>query len=178
MLENKESNFKFSDKLKLYFKLGFNFILNFFILLILFVGIYDISILNSLQSIYLILAVIDWICITTYYFIKLISIPLDNLPSIKYCSKFWNIFHIPAFILIFIGVIYDLFKVFSSSGLSGIFMYYLLFIIICGLFICFSLNDFKNIEKQYQLSKDGNISYQLNKLHEEEMKDARSFKIE
>ena len=175
MLENKNKKFKCSDKTKIYLKLCFNFLLNFLILLILLCGIYDISILNIIQSTYLILAIIDWICITTYNLIKIVLMPLGKLPPIKYCFKLWIIFYIPSFILMFIGVVYDIFKVFLTSGISGVIMYYLLFVFACILFVCFAINDHKNIEKQYQLSKE---KVNPSQLREEEMQDVSNFKKE
>ena len=59
-------------------------------------------------------------------------------------KKIWKFIHLSGFIIIGIALIYDLFKVSATSGVGGLVIYYLIFLIICTIFVIFAILDYWN----------------------------------
>ena len=69
-------------------------------------------------------------------------------------KKIWLFIHIPAIIIIGIALIYDLFKVPSTSGIGGLIMYYFIMFCCCLFFIISSIKDYKGIQSQIDLAQN------------------------
>ena len=131
-------------------------LINLFILIILLLSCYDISILNFIQKVYLILTVINWILLLCYCFYKLYLIYFGKLSEEYSPKKIWKIVHLPGFIIIGIALIYDLFKVPATSGVAGLVIYYLIFLIV----------DYCGIKSQIEMSLNKSERFPLNEEHE------------
>ena len=141
-------------------------LINLFILIILLLSCYDISILNFIQKVYLILTVINWILLLCYCFYKLYLIYFGKLSEEYSPKKIWKIVHLPGFIIIGIALIYDLYKVPATSGVAGLVIYYLIFLIICAIFVIFSILDYCGIKSQIEMSLNKSERFPLNEEHE------------
>ena len=148
-------------------------LINIFFLLILLLSTYNISILNWYQYIYLILSIIIWILLIIYSITKLFLIIFGKFSQNYSPKKLWLFIHIPALIIIGIALLYDLYKVTSTSGIVGLLMYYFIMSLLFVLFITSSLIDFFGIQNQIDLAQnklkvplqeesDANISKKIN----------------
>ena len=102
---------------------------------------------------YLIASIIIWIILIIYYIYKLIFIFLGKFSDEYYQKKIWKFIHFPPYIIIAIALIYDLVRVPFKSGSVGWLLYYILFFIICVIFVILCNFDFFGIGKQVELSK-------------------------
>ncbi len=159
----------YKSKCCIYSLLIFYALINLFILIILLLSCYDISILNFIQKVYLILAVINWILLPFYCFYKFYLIYFGKLSEEYSPKKIWKLIHLPGFIIIGIALIYDLFKVSATSGVAGLVIYYLIFLIVCAIFVIFAILDYCGIKSQIEISLNKSERFPLNEEHE--MKD-------
>ena len=159
----------YKSKCCIYSLLIFYALINLFILIILLLSCYDISILSFFQKVYLILAVINWIVLLFYCFYKLYLLYFGKLSEEYSPKKIWKLIHLPGFVIIGIALIYDLFIVPDKSGVVGLVIYYLIFLIICAIFIVFAILDFFGIKSQIEMSLNKSQRFPLNEEHE--MKD-------
>ena len=129
--------------------------------------------MNWYQYIYFVLSIINWIILIIYSIAKLFLIIFGKFSQNYYPKKIWLFTHIPALIIIGIALIYDLYKVTSTSGIVGLIMYYFIISLFCILFITSSLTDLYGIQNQIDLSQnklqiplkeesDANISKKIN----------------
>ena len=156
----------YRSKCCIYSLLIFYALINLFILIILLLSCYDISILNFIQKVYLILAVINWILLPFYCFYKFYLIYFGKLSEEYSPKKIWKLIHLPGFIIIGIALIYDLFKVSATSGVAGLVIYYLIFLIVCANFIIFAILDYCGIKSQIEMSLNKSERFPLNEEHE------------
>ena len=161
------------SKFCIYFSIVGHMLINIFFLVILLLSTYNISILNWYQYIYFVLSIINWIILIIYSIAKLFLITFGKFSQNYYPKKIWLFTHIPALIIIGIALIYDLYKVTSTSGIVGLIMYYFIISLFCILFITSSLTDLYGIQNQIDLSQnklqiplkeesDANISKKIN----------------
>ena len=122
-------------------------------LAVLLLSCYDIKILKPYQKIYLIISIITWIIIIISSIMKLFLIIFGKFSQAFYPKTIWLLTNIPAFLIIGIALIYDFFKVTSSSGIPGLFMYYFFTVIILTLIIISSIKDFCGIQSQIDISQ-------------------------
>ena len=129
--------------------------------------------MNWYQYIYLILSIIIWILLIIYSITKLFLIIFGKFSQNYSPKKLWLFIHIPALIIIGIALLYDLYKVTSTSGIVGLLMYYFIMSLLFVLFITSSLIDFFGIQNQIDLAQnklkvplqeesDANISKKIN----------------
>ena len=142
------------SKSSIYFFLIGNILLNIIILIVLLISTYDLAILNWYQKAYLIITIIVWIILIIYSTLKLFLIIFGKFTQGLYPKKVWLFIHVPAFSIVGFALIYDLYKVPTTSGIPGLLIYYLLMVIICALFIFSSLNDYFKIQSQIDLSQN------------------------
>ena len=118
----------------LYLHIFFSLIIS---LIFSFVGCVSVKdankILNFLQLLYLMIFVFIFIIITIWNIMKMILIPLKKIPGIQ-LTYIWVFLYIPAFIVIFIAIIYDIVLLFQKSELDN-FLYDGIFIFLSFLFI-------------------------------------------
>ena len=161
------------SKISIYFSIVMHIIINIFFLIVLILSTYNISILNWYQYIYLILSIIIWILLIIYSITKLFLIIFGKFSQNYSPKKLWLFIHIPALIIIGIALLYDLYKVTSTSGIVGLLMYYFIMSLLFVLFITSSLIDFFGIQNQIDLAQnklkvplqeesDANISKKIN----------------
>ena len=141
-------------------------LINIFILAILLLSCYDISILNFIQKVYLILSVINWIILPFYCFYKFYLIYYGKLSEEYSPKKIWKLIHLPGFIIIGIALIYDIFMVPAESGIVGLVFYYLIFLLVCAIFIIFAILDYCGIKSQIEMSLNKSERFPLNEEHE------------
>ena len=150
-----------------------NFILtilmNIFILVILLLITYDIILLNFLQASYLIVSILVWISLLLYSFYKFFMIILGRALDQTFLRKIWKIVNYPAYIIILIGVIYDLIAVTPKMGVEWLLLYFLPFLFICIIFTIISILDLLGIKQQVEMVK--NKAKKQTLYEEEEMKD-------
>ena len=156
----------YRSKCCIYSLLIFYALINIFILIILLLSCYDISILNFFQKVYLILAVINWILLPFYCFYKFYLIYFGKLSEEYSPKKIWKLVHLPGFIIIGISLLYDLFKVPATSGVAGLVIYYLIFLIVCAIFVIFAILDYCGINAQIEMSLNKSERFPLNEEHE------------
>ena len=142
-----------SSKCFVYSILILNIIKNILVLSVLLIACYDISILNPFQIIYFILSIISLFILTFYSIYKFILIILGKHLTEESFKKLWRVINLPVFLFIGIALIYDILIVPSKSGTPWVFIYYLLFLVICIIFIAFCYLDYCNIQKQIEISK-------------------------
>lgn len=143
----------FKSKCCIYFLLILNILKNIFVLTILLLICYSISILNFFQIIYLILSIISLLILTFYSFYKFLIIITGKSLKEESLKQLWKLANLPAFLFIGIALIYDIINVPSTSGIPWIFIYYLLFVIMSAVFIGLSYLDYTNIQKQIEISR-------------------------
>ena len=85
---------------------------------------------------------------------KLFLIIFGKFSQAFYPKKIWLLTNIPAFLIIGISLIYDFFKVASTSGIPGLFMYYFFTVIVLTLIIISSIKDFCGIQSQIDISQN------------------------
>ena len=85
---------------------------------------------------------------------KLLLIIFGKFSQDYHPKKIWQFIHIPAIIIIGIALIYDLFKVPSTSGIGGLIMYYFIIFFCCLLFIISSIKDYIGIQSQIDLAQN------------------------
>ena len=156
------------SKCGIYMTLIGNIIINIQFLAILILISYNISILNFFQKIFLILSIINWIILLFYFIYKLFLIIFGKFSEKNSQKKLWKIINIPGFVIIGISLIYDLFIVPTTSGLSGFLIYYICFVIICSIFVILSIYDFFGIEKQIEISQNKFEKISSNKEQKQE----------
>ena len=100
------------------------------------------------------ISIIIWIILSLYSIIKLFAIILGKFSIIFSPKRLWKLIHIPAYIIIGIAAIYDLVKIPETSGTPGVFIYYLLALIIYAIFIISAQLDLKGIQSQIDLSEN------------------------
>ena len=156
------------SKYGIYMTLIGNIIINLQFLAILIITSYNISILNFFQKIFLILSIINWIILPIFFIYKFLLIILGKFSEKYSPKKTWKIINIPGFVIIGISLIYDLFIVPTTSGISGFILYYICFVIICSIFIILSIYDFFGIEKQIEISQNKFEKLSANKEQKQE----------
>ena len=143
------------SKFSIYLCIIFHTLINIFFLVILLISTYNISILKWYQIIYFIISIINWIILIFYSIMKLLLIIFGKFSQDYHPKKIWLFIHIPAIIIIGIALIYDLFKVPSTSGIGGLIMYYfIMFCCCCLFFIISSIKDYKGIQSQIDLAQN------------------------
>ena len=142
------------SKLSIYFFLIGHLLINIIILVILLISTHNLVILNWYQKAYLILTIIVWIILIIYSALKIFLIIFGKFTQTTYPKKVWLFIHVPAFSIVGFALIYDLYKVPSTSGLPGLLIYYFLMAITCVIFIFSSLNDYFRIQSQIDLSQN------------------------
>lgn len=114
----------------------------------------NIKLLISYQIVYLVIAIILWIFICLIYAAKIAllfySIFKKKLQYYAFKMKkiltfIWIITNCAAYILMLIGLIYDIIVLFTK-GVIGSAVYMIIYFGICFLFVIFSIIDFCNIE--------------------------------
>ena len=118
------------------------------------ISTYDLAILNWYQKAYLIITIIVWIILIIYSTLKIFLIIFGKFTQALYPKKVWLFIHVPAFSVVGFALIYDLYKVPTTSGIPGLLIYYFLMVTICALFIFSSLNDYFKIQSQIDLSQN------------------------
>ena len=136
-----------------YFVLSLNILGSFLILLILFFGLYDISILKVYQIFYFILALLTWILQFGVYTAKLVLILIGKLPN-KYLHLSWFIINVPAAFCLVVGFICDIIKLIDGS--LGLIIYAFIYWLFCAGFIVCSWLDYKHLDLQADLSNKKN----------------------
>ena len=114
----------------------------------------NIKLLKSYQIAYLVIAIILWILICLFYVAKIaILFYTIFIKKLKYYSikmkkmltSIWVITNCGAYILMLIGLIYDII-VLLTKGVIGSAVYMIIYFGICFLYVIFSIIDFSNIE--------------------------------
>ena len=114
----------------------------------------NIKLLKSYQIAYLVIAIILWIFICLFYAAKIALLFYAIFKKIQYyygikMKKFliiiWIITNCGAYILMLIGLIYDII-VLLAKGVIGSAVYMIIYFGICLLFVIFSIIDFCIIE--------------------------------
>ena len=156
----------FKAKFCIYALLIGHLLINIIFLFLLLISSYNFSILTLYQKIYLVISIIIWIILSLYSVIKLFAIILGKFSIIFSPKRLWKLIHIPAYIIIGIAAIYDLVKIPETSGTPGVFIYYLLALIIYAIFIISAQLDLKGIQSQIDLSENKMKFISLKEEHE------------
>ena len=125
--------------------------MNISILTVLLLSCYNITILNFIQIIFLILSILIWIFLLFYFIYKFLLIVLGKLSDEDKFRKFWRIANFPAFSIIGISILYDLIKS-NKNGMVWLISYFLNFMFLCIIFIILTLFDYFGIKKQIEMS--------------------------
>ena len=144
----------FKAKFCIYALLISHLLINIIFLFLLLISSYNFSILTLYQKIYLVISIIIWIILSLYSIIKLFAIILGKFSIIFSPKRLWKLIHIPAYIIIGIAAIYDLVKIPETSRTPGLFIYYVLALIIYTIFIISAQLDLKGIQSQIDLSEN------------------------
>ena len=153
----------------IYTNLVLNILMNIYILSILLLITYDISILNFIQALYLILSILLAIALLLYCFYKFFMIILGRYLELNSLQKLWKMVYYPSYILIGIGALYDLIIVTPKLGAAWLILYFFSFLFICFIFIALSIFDYFGIKNQIEIAKN---KRKKNPLYEEqELKD-------
>ena len=147
------------SKYCIYTLLIVNILMNILFLSVFILICYNITIMNLLQIIYLISAIMSWSGLTFYYFYKVFLIIFGKYSEENYQKKIWKIIHLPPYIIIIIALFYDLIKVPSKSGSIGWLFYFLIVFILCFLFIMIGNFDYFAIRNQIEYSKSKSRQY-------------------
>ena len=114
----------------------------------------NIKLLISYQIAYLVIAIILWIFICLIYVAKIAllfyaifkkKLQYYTFKMEKILTSIWIITNCAAYILMLIGLIYDIIVLFTK-GVIGSAVYMIIYFGICFLFVIFSIIDFCNIE--------------------------------
>ena len=132
-------------------------IINILLTIILCISSRNIKLLYAYQKVYLIFAIILWICICLVYFFKLLSLIYGQLTGhffirIKLKEKLiiiWAILNGGAYLFMLIGFIYDLILILKGDIASVI--YPIIYFLICFIYFILSLIDFFFIESTARL---------------------------
>ena len=145
----------------------------------------NIKLLISYQIAYLVIAIILWIFICLIYVAKIAllfyaifkkKLQYYAFKMEKILTSLWIITNCAAYILMLIGLIYDIIVLFTK-GAIGSAVYMIIYFGICFLFVIFSIIDFCNIEniasiicKQPKIIKSRNSGPSLGHLKNESSK--------
>ena len=141
------------QKISIYIFLSINFIGNLFLLIILFISSRNISLLNDYQKAYIVISIILWIIICFFYLSKLLSLIYTEIMKKKiYFFELdkkvkwtWIITNGCAYILMLIGLIYDIILI-AKGDISNI-IYVMIYFIICFAYVICSIIDYIYLEK-------------------------------
>ena len=151
-----------------------NILMNLFILTILFLICYNISILNFFQILYLILSIIIWILLLLYSFYKFFLIILGKTLEENKLKKLWKTVNFPAFGIIVMSLIYDLLKVSSKNGLLSkivwFLFYFLTFFFFSLIFTFLTVFDYFEIKNQVEIINKKSKAIPLNDFEDSAFK--------
>lgn len=114
----------------------------------------NIKLLKSYQIAYLVIAIILWILICLFYVAKIAllfyvifkkKLQYYSIKMKKILISIWIITNGGAYILMLIGLIYDI-VVLLTKGVIGSAAYMIIYFSICFLYVIFSIIDFCNLE--------------------------------
>jgi len=148
----------------------------------------NIKILKSYQIAYLVIAIILWILICLFYAAKIAiffyaifkkQLQYYSVKMKKIITLIWIITNCGAYILMLIGLIYDII-VLLTKGVIASAVYMIIYFGICFLFVIFSIIDFCNIEnivsiicKQPKKIKKANSNSSLGNFKNENSKNEK-----
>jgi len=125
----------------LYLQIFFSLIISLIFSIVGCISVKDANkILNFLQLLYLIIFVFIFIIISIWHIMKMILIPLKKIPGIQ-LTYIWVFLYIPAFIVIFIAIIYDIILLFKKSELDN-FLYDGIFLFLSIIFIILAFIEY------------------------------------
>ena len=138
-----------------------NILINMIILVILMLSCYNFLILSIFQKAYLVFAIINWMMLFFYSFFKFFLIIFGKFTAQNEPKKIWLYVHLPSYFIIVIALLYDAIVVSITSGIGGIFIYYMILLFASGTFIIITLLDYCGIKAQLEISRKKTNRYIL-----------------
>ena len=153
-------------------------IYNLIILIILLMSCRNINTLKSIQKLYAIISIISWILIVITYFTKFTLIIIVKLKKKKFIHSnlikrilliSWLITNISAYIIMIIAFVYDSYQILKGN-LTKV-LYECIFCSIYIIYICFSINDYYNLDNIFHITCE---KIEIKNENKEEIKNSKN----